>query len=141
MAKGFGKQLERIKNVFPKEMEDIYKRSETIEVYKKFLIHNLNDAVKLKGVGDFNWEEFYIFGPGSKKEYEHLKKENPSYTDIYLLNSIADEYDEHYGLFAHVVRESDKKKFQIPLADLKAIDTASKDYQLLDDYSVWCVNY
>jgi hypothetical protein len=35
---------------------------------------------------------------------------------------------------------SDKKKFVLPLADLKSTDRKSKNYQLLDDYSVWFVN-
>jgi hypothetical protein len=50
-------------------------------------------------------------------------------------------YDDDYGLFAKVTRISDKKRFQIPLADLKAIDEKSNNYQILDDYSVWFVNY
>jgi hypothetical protein len=37
-------------------------------------------------------------------------------------------------------RVSDKKKFTLPLAELKAADKRSKNYQLLDDYSVWFVN-
>jgi len=39
-----------------------------------------------------------------------------------------------------VERLSDKKNFILPLADLKSTDTASKNYQLLDDFSVWLVN-
>ena len=97
--------------------------------------------MELTGIEDFNWEEFYIFGPGSKREYEILKKTRPSYTDIYVLNSIDNEYNGHFGLIANVTRKSDKKNFQIPLADLKAIDIKTRNYQLLDDYSVWCVNY
>lgn len=54
---------------------------------------------------------------------------------------IDDYRDDDYGLFAKLTRVSDKKRFQIPLADLKAIDIESKNHQLLDDYSVWFVNY
>jgi hypothetical protein len=35
----------------------------------------------------FGWEEFYNFGPGSKKEYQKLKKKYPSFRDDYELLS------------------------------------------------------
>ena len=34
-----------------------------------------------------------------------------------------------------------KFEFTIYIKDLKALDKNTKNYQLLDDYSVWCVNY
>jgi hypothetical protein len=37
---------------------------------------------------DFRWEEYYVFGPGYQKEYEKLKKKNPSYTDHYQILTI-----------------------------------------------------
>lgn len=141
MDKDINKQKEKITKIFPKEIEDIFKCSETLEKYREFLISKLDNPVEVTGIEDFDWEEFYVLGPGSKKEYERLKKTRPSYTDKYILDSIDDEYDEHFGLIANVIRECDKKTFQIPLADLKALDKNTKNYQLLDDYSVWCVNY
>jgi len=54
-----------------------------------------------------------------------------------FVDGIDDECD---GIFVYVQRISDKKKFVLPLADLKATDRKSKNYQLLDDYSVWFVN-
>jgi hypothetical protein len=36
-------------------------------------------------------------------------------------------YDDDYGLYAKVTRISDKKGFQISLADLKVIDEKSKN--------------
>ena len=141
MDKDIKKQERRIEKVFPKGIEDFSKNSETLLIYKGFLDINLDFPIELTGIEDFNWEEFYIFGPGSKREYEILKKTRPSYTDIYVLNSIDNEYNGHFGLIANVTRKSDKKNFQIPLADLKAIDIKTRNYQLLDDYSVWCVNY
>jgi len=141
MDKDINKQKERIAKVFPKGIEDIFKSSGTLEIYREFLKSKLDNPVNMTGIEDFDWEEFYVLGPGSQKEYEKLKKTRPSYTDIYILESIDDEYDEHFGLIANVIRECDKKLFQIPLADLKALDKNTKNYQLLDDYSVWCVNY
>ena len=54
-----------------------------------------------------------------------------------FVDGIDDEYD---GIFVYVQRISDKKKFVLPLADLKSTDRKSKNCQLLDDYSVWFVN-
>jgi hypothetical protein len=89
---------------------------------------------------DFPWEEHYVFGFGSKAEYERLKKTQPSYTDTFELLSL-DEIDEDYGILAHVKRVSDKKEFTLPLADLESTDEGTRNYQLLDDYSYWFVNY
>ena len=141
MDKDINKQKMRIAKVFPKGIEDISKSTGTLEIYREFLKRKLDNPINITGIVDFDWEEFYILGPGSQKEYEKLKKTRPSYTDKYILESIDDEYDEHFGLIANVIRECDKKVFQIPLADLKALDKNTKNYQLLDDYSVWCVNY
>jgi hypothetical protein len=141
MDQDIKKQIARIENIFPEGLEDICKKSDTLLIYKEFLNSKLDFPVELTGIEDFNWEEFYVFEPGSKKEYEQLKKTNPSYTDIYDLKSIDDKYDEHYGLIANVIRKTDIKTFQIPLGDLKATDKKNINYQLLDDYSVWCVNY
>ena len=41
----------------------------------------------------------------------------------------------------NVKRLSDKKEFILELDYLKAVDKKSKNYKLLDDYSVWYVNY
>jgi hypothetical protein len=47
-------------------------------------------------------------------------------------------WEEDIG--AKVRRISDSKKFVLGLSELKAIDKKSKNYELLDDYSVWFVN-
>jgi hypothetical protein len=70
-----------------------------------------------------------------------LKKTKPSYTDIFSMNSIDSHYDGVHGLFARVTRLSDKKRFQLPLADMKALEKKSPEYQLIEDYSVWFINY
>ena len=38
-------------------------------------------------------------------------------------------------------RVSDKKTFLLPLANLEAVQKKSPQYQLLDDYAVWFVNW
>ncbi len=98
----------------------------------------------MTGIEDFDWEEPYVLGGWSKNEYEKLKLTQPSYTDKYALLQILDPEDEKsdnsYGLLAKVRRLSDEKQFTLPLCDLETTDAKSMNHQLLDDYSVWCVN-
>ncbi len=117
---------------------------ETLKRYLDYLKQHLEFPCPLTGTEDlgcFSWEEYYTFGPGSEEEYEELKKKRASYTDTYELLSIDDDVDPNYGIFANVRRLSDKKKFVLPLADLEASEEKSTNYQLLDDFSVWFVNW
>ena len=141
MDKNFKNQEKRIDAIFQDKTEDLSKRLETIKIYKKYLDQNLSYPIELTGIEDFSWEEFYILGPGSQKEYEKLKKSNPSYTDTFNLEKIDERYDEYRGLIAKIIRTTDKKRFQILLCDLKSTNKKSNNYKLLDDYSVWSVNY
>ena len=92
-------------------------------------------------MGCFAWEEYYTFGPGSERKYEKLKKKRASYTDTYELLGFDDEVDPEDGLLVHVRQLSDKKQFTLTLSDLQATDKQSKNYQLLDDFVVWFVNW
>lgn len=84
---------------------------------------------------------YYTFGPGSAKEYEQLKKRRASYTDTYALLGFNDEVDPEDGILVHVRRLADKKKFTLTLSDLQATGKQTKNYQLLDDFTVWFVNW
>ena len=85
--------------------------------------------------------EFYVLGPGDKREYEALKRTRASYTDILRITRLSAHCEPDYGLLANLTRISDKKRFELPLADFKAVNQKSAEYQLLEDYSVWIVNY
>lgn len=111
---------------------------ETLRKYLAYLKENIDMPCHLTGVEDFSWEERYVFGYGDSKEYERLKKKQPSYTDIF--NLIDYEIEDIY-IYVKVQRLSDKKKFDLPLDDLKAVDENTKNYSILHDYSVWRVNY
>jgi hypothetical protein len=93
----------------------------------------------LTGIEDFPWEERYVFGYGSKKKYEKLKKKRPSYKDTFELIAFDDDLVE--GIMVQVKRKSDEKLFLIGLEWLKPVDVKSKNYQLIDDYVTWYVNY
>ena len=114
---------------------------ENLKKYFQYLNKNILFPCIVTGIEDFRWEEFYVLGPGDKDEYEELKRTQPSYTDHYSILSLDDHYDEDYGILVNVHRILDKRKFTLPLEDLKAVDRRSINYQILDDYSVWFVNY
>jgi hypothetical protein len=114
--------------------------NKTLKIYLAYLKKNLEFPCYLTGMEDFSWEERYIFGHGSKTEYEELKKTQPSYKDTFELLGFDDAVEED-GIFANVKRVSDKKEFTLPLFELKATDEKSNNYQLLDDFSLWFVNY
>jgi len=113
---------------------------ESLKMYRSYLQENIVIPCELTGIEDFRWEEFYILGPGDKKEYEELKKTRPSYQDVYKFISFDDQIEDMEGLMVKVKRISDRKQFVLPLADMKATDKKSPNYQLQDDYAVWFVN-
>jgi hypothetical protein len=117
------------------------KSSETIAKYLHYLKENIELPCIVTGLEDFPWEEKYVFGYGSKKEYEKLKKDNPSYKDKFEILDFIEDEDYDRQIMVKVKRLSDQKEFILDLDYLKAVDKKSKNYQLLDDYSVWYVNY
>jgi hypothetical protein len=118
------------------------KSPETIAKYLHYLKENIEFPCIVTGIEDFPWEEKYVFGYGNKKEYEKLKKENPSYKDKFeILDFIVDEDYSDEQIFVSAKRISDQKEFILDLDYLNAVDKKSKNYQLLDDYAVWYVNY
>lgn len=129
------KRIEQILGKFDMDVSE-----EAAQKYMNYLKQNIDFPCKLTGMQDFPWEEYYVFGPGSKKKYEKLKKTQPSCEDVFNLFSFEDELDDNNGILVNVMRLSDKRKFILPLADLEATEKNTKNYQLLDDYSVWHVN-
>ena len=115
-----------------------------LEKYLAYLKNEVTFPIIVTGIEDygcFGWEEYYNWGPGSKKEYEKLMKKYPSFRDEYELLSFDEDFDEDEGLYVNVQRISDKKKFSLTLADLEVIEKNSKNAQLLDDHAVWHTNF
>ncbi|MGB5634705.1 MAG: calcium-binding protein [Waterburya sp.] len=140
----FEEQEQRIGTIvgFDDDGEVLSVNAQTLTTFRNYLEQNLTSPCTVTGIEDFQWEEYYIIGPGSKKEHERLRKTKPSYRDTYEFLGFDDEVeDEFYSLLVNVRRTSDKKKFCLPLSDLKATSEDTKNYQLLDDYSVWFVNW
>lgn len=133
------KRIAQILSSGDEKKDDLWKSSKSVKKYMKYLKENIDFACILTGIEDFPWEEKYVFGYGSKKEYESLKKDNPSYKDIFELIEFEKDVDEQ--ILVKAKRQSDNKEFILELDWLKATDKKSKNYQLLDDYAVWYVNY
>jgi hypothetical protein len=137
------KQERRIENIFGKTRTSKVSAG-TLLIYLMYLKQHLESPCQVTGIEDmgcFSWEEYYRFVPGKEKEYDKRKKKQPSYTDIYELLNFKDEYDEYQGIYVNVKRLSDKKRFTLPLADLKGTEKESNNYQFLDDFAVWFANY
>jgi hypothetical protein len=116
------------------------------EVWFHHLRANLALPCDVTGVEDFRWEEPYVLGVGDAREYRRLCRQQPSYRDVFTLESIeaaaADsEWSLHHDdLGARVIRKSDSRPFLLGLSELRAVDH-EQNAQLLQDYSVWLVNY
>jgi hypothetical protein len=137
-------QESRIRAVLGDDEEHV--SEETVKRFCEHLKKQLKFSFEVTGIEGFDWEEFYVVGHGDQEEYKELKKTQPSYRDRYDLLEIDLETDSEWMLFAGedigalVRRKSDGRQFYLGLAELKATDRKSDNYQLLDDYVVWFVN-
>jgi hypothetical protein len=124
------------------ETEEVPEVSEeNLLKYRKYLLQHLDPKAIFTGREDFPWEEKYVFGPGSRAEYEKLKKTHPSYTDEYELIDILEDEIEENDLITKVKRLSDGRIFEIGLSWLTTKKNKGKNYQLLDDFATWVVNW
>jgi hypothetical protein len=118
---------------------DLGRSPKTVQKYLNYLKENIEFPCIMTGIEDFPWEEKFIFGSDDEEEYENLKKTNPSYKDIFELLEFDDTPNDQ--IIVQVRRLKDKKKFYLALDYLESIDKNTKNYQLLDDYACWYVNY
>jgi hypothetical protein len=71
MAK-LDKQDQRIANLFgTQDVPEV--DTKTLERYRAYLQQHLALPCQLTGIEDFDWEEYYVIGPGSKAEHERLQ--------------------------------------------------------------------
>ncbi|NQE38004.1 hypothetical protein [Microcoleus asticus] len=109
--------------------------------YLEYIKQNIQLPCHVTGIEEFEWEEEYTIGSGSKKEYARLKKTQPSSTDRFKINRFEDFRVEEEGIFVEVQRVGECQKFILPLSELESVDMISPNNQLLDDYAVWIANY
>ncbi|NES03817.1 MAG: hypothetical protein F6K22_13800 [Okeania sp. SIO2F4] len=133
--------------VFEQKLEEIFGTTNlevnptNLKKYLKYLKQNLTIPCLVTGMEEFEWEEHYTMGPGSKKEYQKLKKTQPSYTDKFNLLKLDNKLDVEYGILAVLERTTDNRKFTLPLADLETVVEDSINAELLEDYSMWFFTY
>jgi hypothetical protein len=111
----------------------------------KHLRSTLSLPCDVTGIEDFRWEEPYVFGARSAAEYRRLRKTQPSYEDVFVLESIEKEAYSEWAMHgddlgANVRRKSDGALFLLGLSELRTVDAAGPNWQLLDDYAYWFVN-
>lgn len=71
-------QLERILAILEVNSEKKAKVDEqSLYKYLGYIKNNIVFPCIATGIEDFEWEEFYVLGPGDKKEYKKLKKDQP----------------------------------------------------------------
>ena len=113
MSKELSDQEKRIDNVL-KDCDGWTVSSETVDAFHDYLSEQLELPCEVISIED------------DKK---------------YLLYGIEDSGDTMYGLTGNVKLLSDKRrKLVLALCDLEAIEKGSKNFELLDDYSVWFCN-
>ncbi|AFY81684.1 hypothetical protein [Oscillatoria acuminata] len=112
---------------------------ENLNRYFQFLKARIKPPYKLTGNGEFDWEEEYVSGGKSKKEYEKLKKLQPSYLDIFSLVQFCDVGTE--GIMVKVERTSDRRQFILPLIDLDVTQEDPEHFELIDNYLLWFFSY
>ena len=119
---------------------------EMIARYQAFLLPRLlkkSNKLKMTGredLGYFGWEERFFWGNGSEKEHQSMKKNMASCDDKFHFIRLVD-WDESLGVMAEVKRITDKKLFAIPLVDLVVFQEKLNEFQLIEDYSSWFVNF
>ena len=59
-----------------------------LDKFHDHLKSSLQLPCDVTGIDDFRWEEFYVLGPGDPKEYEKLRREQPSFEDTFELLAI-----------------------------------------------------
>jgi len=116
-------------------------KKETLQKYLAYLKENIVKPCILVGIEDFDWEEPYILGSMGKDKYEELHKINPSYTDQLELIDFEDIDDDDDDIYVKVKRTSDEQIFSMALSELEPVDKKSKNYEILDDFAIWVVNY
>lgn len=112
-----------------------------LQKYLAYLNKSIHKPCILTGNQEFEWEEYYIFGPGTKKQHQKQRQTKASYIDRFKLINLIKEISESQGIMAEVERLSDKKIFIIPLYQLEEAEPTTANYELIDNYVTWFENY
>ncbi len=137
-------QFARIMQILGADEEVPFVDADTLPTYLNYLEEHLQLPCLVKGIesiGYFGWEERFQFGYGTKAEYERIRQEHSSLKDEFELNALEGEIEPEWDMWANIRRTSDGKRFTIPLSELEAVDENSDNAVMLNDYTVWIVNW
>ena len=85
----FDAQNARTKTIVGDDEDQSFEQA--IERFYQHLTESLQLPCDVTGIEDFDWEEYYVLGPGDYAEYNKLRKTQPSYQDIFELLAIEKE--------------------------------------------------
>ncbi len=110
---------------------------ESLTLYREYLRKHLETPCTMTGIEDLQWEDKHSFGYADETDSEVLNNNRPSSTDVYELKRFEELIDEDIGILVKVKRVKDNRRFILDLKSLKAVDKASENYMLIDDYATW----
>lgn len=120
--------------------EDVRRSAHNTLKWLNYIQNQVTLPSKVSGIEEFSWEEPYIMGGWDPKEYEELKKTNPSYSDMYdLVKVYLPEGND--TLIAEIVRISDQSKFHMRLCFLEGCSGDKGVDSIIDTYAYWHYNY
>jgi hypothetical protein len=108
-----------------------------LATYRAYIDKNLERPVRVCGREPFGWERPYAWGLRDPGEYAKRKEKCPSYTDALEIVGFDEEVDTLEGIAVRVSRPADGKEFTLLLGSLKSVDAASKNAEILDDFTKW----
>ena len=114
-----------------------------LALYFEYLNERLLPGLLLTGTdttGYFSWEEPFEWQENKGAVYDKLRKGKGSFREKYTLQSLFQSEISRF-IIAIVLRENDNKMFEIDLEDLKLCSENHIEYELIEDYSYWVVNY
>ncbi len=118
---------------------------EALDRFHAHLVKNLTLPCLLTSHDEFDWEEPYLRGDASKREYGPLKKTQPSHEDEFELVTLLTDAKNAWSmggawersLVARTRRIADGAQFDLPLAELRVVGGRARNHQLVHDYHDW----
>ena len=120
--------------------EDALRSASNTLRWLNYILNQVALPTKVSGIEEFSWEEPYLMGGWDQKEYEELKKNNPSYSDMYDLVGISLP-ENGDTLMAEIVRISDQTTFHMRLCLLEGWSGDKDTDSIIETYVYWHYNY
>jgi hypothetical protein len=133
----YSEQDKRISKIFPSL--DISLNQKNLQIYYEYLQKNLSKPIILTGDEDCFIND--LIGSLHNSEDRKHKIAKPLYNDKYEYIELFKEPDADYIVNVIVERITDKKQFKLALWQLMCVDKDSKNFELINDFVCWFLNY